>query len=141
MLNGGVLALNTLGTTVSTVSTGQYRGGGTRIFPCHWIIPSKSENLIISELRAGMRMIQANRGSGTGLEGNGRSVPTKCEQCKVYLCTDLLVSLYIIIIRLSSSWLLLCKIYFERLLEQLKTNERHQEDQVSLLLEMLHDQR
>ncbi len=27
-------------------------------------------------------------------------------------------------------------IYFERLLEQLKTNERHQEDQVSLLLEM-----
>ena len=26
--------------------------------------------------------------------------------------------------------------YFERLLEQLKTNERHQEDQVSLLLEM-----
>ena len=28
------------------------------------------------------------------------------------------------------------EMYFERLLEQLKTNERHQEDQVSLLLEM-----
>ncbi len=28
------------------------------------------------------------------------------------------------------------EIYFERLLEQLKTNERHQEDQDSLLLEM-----
>ena len=34
MINGGVLALNTLGTTVSTVSTSWYGGGGgTSRFP------------------------------------------------------------------------------------------------------------